>query len=67
VIGWVAEHAGANAAIWIGGLISLAAALLAVLWQLRHDKSRLRLRIAPLPRLYVVPSDTGRARTVVGV
>ncbi|MGW4462931.1 MFS transporter [Micromonospora sp. NPDC004704] len=57
VIGWVAEHAGANAAIWIGGLISLAAALLAVLWQLRHDGSRLRLRIAPLPRFYVVPAD----------
>ncbi|MEV4626712.1 MFS transporter [Micromonospora sp. NPDC049523] len=57
LIGWVAEHAGANAAIWIGGLISLAAALLAVLWQLRHDGSRLRLRIAPLPRFYVVPAD----------
>ncbi|WP_329106681.1 MFS transporter [Micromonospora sp. NBC_01699] len=66
-IGWVAEHAGANAAIWIGGLISLAAALLAVLWQLRHDKSRLRLRIAPLPRFYVVPADANQARTVVGV
>jgi MFS family permease len=57
VIGWVAERFGANAAIWGGGLISLTAALLALLWQLRHDGSRLRLRIVPLPRFYVVPAD----------
>ncbi|MFK3981464.1 MFS transporter [Micromonospora sp. NPDC050397] len=57
LIGWVAEHAGASAAIWIGGLISLAAALLALLWQLRHDGARLRLSFAPRPRFYVVPAD----------
>ncbi|MFI6762753.1 MFS transporter [Micromonospora sp. NPDC050417] len=55
-MGWVAEHAGANAAICVGGLISLVAALLALLWQLRHEGARLRLRIAPRPRLYVVPA-----------
>lgn len=56
VIGWTAERFGASTSIWIGGLISLVAALLALAWQLRHDGARLRLRIIPLPRFYVVPA-----------
>ncbi|MFU8852219.1 MFS transporter [Micromonospora sp. SL1-18] len=54
VIGWVAETFGAGASIWIGGLISLAAALLALTWQLRRSGARLRLRMLPMPRFYVV-------------
>jgi MFS family permease len=56
LIGWVAERYGAGASIWIGGLISLAAAIVALTWQLRHAGARLRLRMLPLPRFYVVPS-----------
>ncbi|SCG45499.1 MFS transporter [Micromonospora inositola] len=58
LIGWVAETYGAGASIWIGGLISLAAALLALTWQLRHSGARLRMRVLPMPRFYVV-SPTG--------
>ncbi|MFG2053918.1 MFS transporter [Micromonospora sp. NPDC048930] len=54
IIGWVAETYGAGASIWIGGLISLAAALLALTWQLRRSGARLRLRMLPMPRFYVV-------------
>ncbi|MFC8850678.1 MULTISPECIES: MFS transporter [unclassified Micromonospora] len=54
LIGWVAETYGAGASIWIGGLVSLATALLALTWQLRRSGARLRLRMLPSPRFYVV-------------
>jgi MFS family permease len=54
LVGWVAETYGAGASIWLGGLISLAAAGLALVWQLRRTGGRLRLRLRPLPGFYVV-------------
>jgi MFS family permease len=57
IIGWLAETFGAGASIWIGGVISLVAALLALSWQLRHSGARLRLRVLPMPRFYVVPTS----------
>ncbi|KIR64809.1 MULTISPECIES: MFS transporter [Micromonospora] len=60
IIGWVAERFGAGASIWIGGLISLATALLALAWQLRRSGARLRLRVLPSPRFYVVEQGAGR-------
>lgn len=56
VIGWVAETFGAGASIWTGGLISLATAGIALIWQLRRAGARLRLRMLPSPRFYVVPT-----------
>lgn len=53
VIGWLAETYGAGASIWIGGLVSLVTALLALVWQLRHSGARLRFRILPMPRFYI--------------
>ncbi|WP_422772948.1 MFS transporter [Plantactinospora sp. WMMC1484] len=59
IIGWIAERFGAGASIWIGGLISLTVAGAALVWQLHRTGTRLRLRILPLPRFYVVhPADT---------
>lgn len=55
IIGWIAERFGAGASIWTGGLISLATAVVALVWQLHRTGTRLRLRILPLPRFYVVP------------
>ncbi|TNH30072.1 MFS transporter [Micromonospora orduensis] len=57
LIGWVAEHFGAGASIWMGGLISLAAALTALTWQLRRSGARLRFRVLPMPRFYVTSTD----------
>ncbi|BCB81138.1 MFS transporter [Phytohabitans flavus] len=54
LIGMVAEKFGAGTSIWMGGLISIATASLALAWQLRRTGGRLRLRLRPLPRLYVV-------------
>lgn len=56
VTGWWAERFGAPASVWAGGVISLVAGGLALLWQLRRQRERLRLVVRPLPRLYVVPS-----------
>ncbi|WP_229403607.1 MFS transporter [Micromonospora okii] len=57
VVGWLAETFGAGASIWIGGLISLATALIALAWQLRHSGARLRLRMLPSPRFYVCEKE----------
>ena len=57
LIGWSRERFGAGASIWMGGLISLAAALLALTWQLRHSGARLRFRVLPMPRFYVTSTD----------
>jgi MFS family permease len=54
LIGWVAEEYGAGVSIWLGGLISIAAAGAALVWQLRRTGGRLRLRLRPMPRLYVI-------------
>ncbi|MFD0786858.1 MFS transporter, partial [Micromonospora azadirachtae] len=58
VIGWVAETFGAGAAIWIGALISLATALLALAWQLRRSGARLRFQVLPMPRFYVTQTES---------
>ncbi|MCX4387072.1 MFS transporter [Micromonospora peucetia] len=57
LIGWVAETYGAGASIWMGGLISLATALIALTWQLRRSGARLRFRVLPMPRFYVTSTD----------
>lgn len=54
LVGWVAEEYGAGVSIWLGGLISIVAAVLALVWQLRRTGGRLRLRLRPMPRLYVI-------------
>ncbi|MFD6563326.1 MFS transporter [Micromonospora profundi] len=58
LIGWVAERFGAGASIWMGGLISLATALIALAWQLRRSGARLRFRVLPMPRFYVVSANS---------
>jgi hypothetical protein len=55
IVGWVAQYMGAGVAIWLGAVISLATALAALVWQLRHAGHRLQFRVRPTPRLSVVP------------
>lgn len=54
-IGWLMEHYGARMGIWLGGAISLVAVLVALSYQLRSSHARIRMRLRPMPRLYVVP------------
>lgn len=56
LIGWVAETYGAAVSIWLGGLISLTVALVALAWQLHRTGAKVRLRLLPMPRFYVVPA-----------
>lgn len=60
-VGWWAERFGPESAIWLGGLASLLAAAVGLLWQLRRHGEQLRLQVRPLPKLYVVQQVTGRS------
>jgi hypothetical protein len=57
IISWIAETFGAQASIWLGGAVSLAAAVAALVWQLRHSGEKLSFQIRPIPKLRVVESD----------
>jgi predicted MFS family arabinose efflux permease len=54
---WIAETFGAQASIWLGGAISLAAAVAALVWQLRSAGEKLSLQMRPVPKLRVVDSE----------
>lgn len=61
MMSWLAEHYGAQAAIWLGGAVSLAAAVGALIWQLRHAGEKLSIRVRPVPHLRVIPSEKALA------
>jgi MFS family permease len=60
-IGWLSEHFGPRLGVWAGGLISMVAALAALVWQLRRSGARLGLRLRPLPRFYVTVRPNANA------
>jgi len=53
-IGWLTEHFGPRLGIWLGGLGSLIAGLVALVWQLRRSGARMSFRLLPFPRLRVI-------------
>lgn len=53
IASWIATHFGAQASIWVGGLVSLLAAVAALIWQLRHSGEKLSVQARPWPRLRV--------------
>ncbi|MEV6490662.1 MFS transporter [Actinoplanes sp. NPDC051633] len=52
--GWWGEHFGVPASLWGSGLVSLAAGVAALIWQLRHSGDRVRARVRPRPSLRLV-------------
>jgi len=54
MMGYFAEHFGPRLGISIGGTASLVAALAALALQLRRSGARIRLRLRPLPKFYVI-------------
>lgn len=54
----IAESLGAQAAISIGGGISLLAAMSALIWQLKHAGEKLSLQVRPIPRVKVIQSES---------
>lgn len=63
LIGWLAEVASAGVSIWTGGLVTLLAGLVALAVQLRATGDRIRLRVRPMPRLYVTMAEESIAAT----
>jgi MFS family permease len=58
LIGWIAEHFGARAAIWSGGLASLVAALIVGAVQIRRSRATVLVHLRPHPHLHVTePGD----------
>jgi MFS family permease len=55
--GWWGEHFGVPSAIWGAGVVSLVAAVAALIWQLRTSHERLSLRMRPRPRLRLVSTS----------
>lgn len=58
IASFIAETLGVQACIWIGGAVSLAAAIGALIWQLRHAGEKLSLQVRPKPRLRVIQAET---------
>jgi protein-S-isoprenylcysteine O-methyltransferase Ste14 len=52
--GWWGEHFSVPSSIWMGGLVSFAAGVAGLVWQLRANGHRLRLEVRPRPRLRLV-------------
>jgi MFS family permease len=52
--GWWGEHFGVPSSIWAAGIISFAAAVLALIWQLRVSGDRLSVKARPHPHLSLV-------------
>ena len=51
--GWLGERYGVPSSIWAAGVISFAAAVVALVWQLRASGDRLSVRLSPRPHLVV--------------
>lgn len=59
LVGWSAQTFGPRSGLWLGGAVSLLAAGTLFAVHLRRSGGRLRLRLRPLPRLYVAaPPET---------
>lgn len=57
LVGWAAEVFGARSGLWLGGLVSLVAAVTVLMYQLRRKGHQVRIVLRPLPRFYVRPVD----------
>jgi MFS family permease len=55
--GWWGEHFGVPSSIWMAGLVSFAAGVAGLIWQLRVSGQRLRVEVRPRPRLRLVANE----------
>jgi len=67
LVGWFAEVFGPRASIWVGGVISLGAAAAALAWQLRRSDARIRLRLGPVPGIYLWQGEEHGVPTPAGL
>jgi MFS family permease len=60
LVGWIAENYGARASIWLGGVVSLVAALAVGVVQLRRSRARVLVHLRPRPHVHVTePGSDG--------
>lgn len=59
LVGWCAEHLGPRSGLWLGGLASLVATVVAFVIQLRRAHGRIDLHLRPRPHVHV--SEPARA------
>jgi MFS family permease len=57
LIGWVSERYGPRSGIWVGGLISLCAAVAVAVVQVRRVDAQVRVHLRPLPHLHVLEPE----------
>lgn len=53
LIGWCAEQFGPRSGIWVGGLVSVLAALVVAVLQLRRAGGRVHVHLRPSPHVHV--------------
>jgi MFS family permease len=67
-IGWLSEHFGPRSGIWVGGLVSLIAAISVAIVQVRRVDARVRVHLRPLPHVHVLePARNGTPATELRV
>jgi MFS family permease len=53
IVGWIGGAFGARWSIAVGGLVAIVTSLVALLWVVRSRHLRVRVRLAPMPRIVV--------------
>lgn len=66
LVGWVAQMLGARWSLLLGGLLSVAAAVVGAIVLARVRRVRVRLRLRPRPGLVVRPVDLAAPQQLVG-
>ncbi|HWB38334.1 MAG TPA: hypothetical protein VHA75_20140, partial [Rugosimonospora sp.] len=61
-VGWLAGRYGPRSAFWLGGVVTLLAATVALTYQLRQTGGTVRLRLRPLPAFHVVVPEPAECR-----
>jgi MFS family permease len=67
VIGWLSQVLGPRPGVWAGGILSLTAASAALGWHLHSSGERLRIRLRPVPAIYVARAEPAVSATPVRV
>ncbi|MEV4419845.1 MFS transporter [Patulibacter sp. NPDC049589] len=62
--GWWGEHYGVPSSIWAAGLVSFAAAVGALIWQLRASSERIEVRVRPRLSVRLVPAPAESAAEI---
>lgn len=68
VLGFVAEHFGGGAPLWMGGVVVLASAIVLGIWIGRSARMHVEIRVRPVPHLHLVtPLAPDEERTSASV